>query len=79
MNLSEITSIKIECLEELLHNNEIGILSKKVILKEIEKLKNYYKGLIDLEDYFEEEDDDDDEEWDDDDDYWDDDDDEWED
>ena len=71
MNLADITSIEINCLERLLHNDEIGILSKKVILKEIGKLKNYYKGLIDLEDYYEEEDDDDEYYDDDDDDWWD--------
>lgn len=64
MSLSNITSIKIECLEELLHNENIGILSKKEILKQIIKLKEYYKGLIDLEDYYDEEEDDEE------DDYW---------
>lgn len=69
MCLKNKTEIEINCLERLLQIEGIGILSKKVILKELEKLRKYYEGLCDGCNCDEDEEDDDwDWEWDDDDD-----------
>ena len=81
MSLNEVTKIEIKCLERLLLSEEIGILSKRVILKEIKRLKTYHQGLVDgyneEDDEYEYEDYDEDYEEDDDDDYEDEDEDDW--